>query len=220
MLRHPTRDRVALNIGGMANMTFLPAGSGTEGVIAFDTGPGNVLIDAAARRSFGMTFDRGGALARAGRVNARLFEALQLIPYFAQEPPKSTGREIFNDQLIELMMREFVHPSSPGEDVVATMTELTAWSIADHVQRYAASARDIIVSGGGAKNATLMERLAALMPTKDVLSSDALGMSADAKEAICFAWLAWRTLAGEPGNMPSVTGADREVVLGIVARPV
>jgi anhydro-N-acetylmuramic acid kinase len=99
------------------------------------------------------------------------------------------------------------------------MTELTAWSIADHVERFAPTAQDVIVSGGGTHNTVLMERLAALMPTRSVVASDAIGLSSDAKEAMCFAWLAWRTLAGKPGNMPAVTGADREVVLGVVARP-
>lgn len=216
MLHHATRRRVALNIGGMANITILDP-SAADFIRAFDTGPGNVLIDAATRVTFGKQYDDDGSIARAGRIATRVLEELQTLPYFAEEPPKSTGRELFNDELVATWYRRYMHPSTPSEDFVTTLTELTAWSIADHIRRYASATDDVIVSGGGVHNSWLMERIAHHLPSCSIVSSADTGISPDAKEAMCFAYLGWRTLQGLPGNIPSVTGASRPVVLGQIA---
>lgn len=220
-------DRVALNIGGMANITLLANNRITEqpnnrseearSITAFDTGPGNVLIDAICRRTFGTKYDADGRFARAGMINQRALEALMAHPYFAMEPPKSTGREVFNDAMAEDLYRRYAHPSVPGEDLIATVTELTAWSICDHIRRYQPTTKEVIVSGGGVHNSFLMERMRAHLPGTVFSSSVVHGVDPDAKEAMCFAYLAALTWHGLPGNLPSVTGASRPVVLGTIA---
>ncbi len=211
-------DVVALNIGGMANITILPAGADSTAIRAFDTGPGNVWIDAAARITFGMSYDANGATARAGVVIRSFFDELQRLPYFAAVPPKSTGREVFSEAEARRLITRYAHPSAPLEDVLSTMTELTAWSIADHVSRYAPSTTTIIASGGGVKNSFLMERLQAHCAERGLSAVVQIHPHADAKEAMAFAYLGWCTLQGLPGNIPSVTGARAAVVLGTVAR--
>lgn len=211
-------DRVAVNIGGMANVTLLPAGGSVESLQAFDTGPGNVLINAICEKTFGKRYDQDGTIAAAGDLLDTAFAELRSHPFFADEPPKSTGREVFNEALVEHLYRKWAHPSTPSEDLVTTLTELTAWSIADHIKRYQASTSEVIVSGGGVHNAYLMDRLRAYLPSARVIASSELGIDPDAKEAVCFAWLGWRTLNGMPGNAPSVTGARRSAILGSVAR--
>ncbi len=218
MLGSATEDCVAVNIGGMANVTLLPAGGSIDLLQAFDTGPGNVLINAICERTFGKRFDAKGALARAGNVIPQALEELQTHPFFAQEPPKSTGREVFNEVLVDHLYRRYAHPSIPSEDLVSTLTELTAWSIADHIHRYQPSTSGVFVGGGGVHNHFLMERLAHYLPDAVVRSCADVGIDPDAKEAMCFAWLGWRTQQGLVGNVPSVTGARSAVVLGSVCR--
>jgi anhydro-N-acetylmuramic acid kinase len=214
-LTRPDATVVALNIGGMANVTILPPNAGIDDVRAFDCGPGNVWIDAAARATFGKRYDEGGAIARAGRVIRPMLEECFAMPYFAAEPPKSTGRELFTLDEAKRLITKYSHPSAPLEDAVATMTEVTAWSIADHCKRYAPDARNVVVSGGGARNLFLLERL------QDHLGSDVsvtVHAHADEKEAMAFAYLGWLTLNGRPGNVLGATGAARRAVLGSVAR--
>ncbi|MCO6466067.1 MAG: anhydro-N-acetylmuramic acid kinase [Bradyrhizobiaceae bacterium] len=217
VLQSTTVDRVALNIGGMANITLLPAGGGLDDVRAFDTGPGNVLIDAVCKASFGKRFDNDGAIARSGIIIQRALSELQALPYFAQEPPKSTGRELFGEQMANDLWRRFSHPSMPSEDLITTLTELTAWSIADHIQRYQPSTTEVLVSGGGARNAFLLERLSSYLRNMVVKPTDTLGVPSDAKEAMAFAYLGYRTYHGLAGNIPTVTGATAPVVLGSIA---
>lgn len=217
MLTHTTDHVVALNIGGMANVTSLPPSTGMDGVVAFDTGPGNILIDAAMRFTFGKRRDDDGAFARSGRVLPAMLAALQADPYFEQRPPKSTGREHYNDAMVEALIKRYHHPSAPSEDVVTTVTELTAWSIADQIERFLPTASRVVASGGGIHNGYLMERLALALGERRLERADDHGLPSDAKEAMCFAWLAWRTLASLPGNLPSVTGADAPLVLGSIA---
>ncbi len=209
---------VALNIGGMANITVLPAHASPNSILAFDTGPGNVWIDAAARITFGMSYDANGEAARAGVVIGAMLEDLARLPYFATDPPKSTGREVFSEAEARKFITRYAHPSAPLEDVLTTMTELTAWSIADHVKRYAPATTEIVASGGGVKNSYLMERLAVACSAVGLTTLIEIHPHADAKEAMAFAYLGWRTLCGLPGNLPSVTGARRSAVLGSVSR--
>lgn len=217
MLRSPDSDRVAVNIGGMANITLLPKQGQLQDLIAFDTGPGNVLINAFCEKSYGKKFDEGGSIASAGQVIPGALEELQRHPYFSQAPPKSTGREVFNERFVDDLATGYLHPGSPSEDLVATVTELTAWSIAAHIKEHQPSTNEVIVSGGGAHNAYLMDRLRSLLSDMSVTTTDQHGLPVDAKEAMCFAYLAYRTLVGKPGNVPSVTGARNSAILGSIS---
>jgi len=195
LFRHPERARIALNIGGIANITVIPAGATSDQVIAFDTGPGNMVMDALAP-----PFDRDGVKARTGTLNERLLEELLKDPYYRKAPPKTAGREQYGEEFL-----------SSGIDVT-TAAELTARTIQIAVEQYPET-REVIVSGGGAHNSYLMERLRATLKPEVVTSAE-LGVNIDAKEAILFAVLAYESFRGRPGNVPSATGAREAVVLG------
>lgn len=202
-----------LNIGGIANLTVLRPG----GVLGFDTGPGNALMDAWIGRVSGARFDRDGALASAGKVAQPLLAELLRHPYLAKPAPKSTGREEFTDAwLTELLVR---HAKLAPADIQATLAEFTAATIADAVEAELPTAAPVYVCGGGAHNGYLMDRLAARMPERKLATTAELGIEPAWVEAMTFAWLAERHLAGEPGNVPSVTGAARPVVLGALFPP-
>ena len=211
LFRHPRKSRVALNIGGIANITVLPAAAEPADITAFDTGPGNMVIDALVRHHSGgkRQFDRNGALARRGSVHPRLLEAMLGDPYFKQKPPKSTGRERFGAEFVSGLLATGI----PVGDLIATATELTARSIASAILRYG-PASEVIVSGGGLHNRYLMERIGALLAGHKIESSKEYGVNPDAKEAIAFAVLAYETVRGRPGNLPSATGAKHLAVLG------
>lgn len=211
-----TINRVALNIGGMANITIIPKHCTENQVHAFDTGPGNVLINAVCRLSYGKQFDSGGQIARAGAIIPHALEMLQQHPYFELAPPKSTGRETFGDAMADELWRRYAHPSAPSEDLVATLTELTAWSIARHTIQYMPDCEEVIVSGGGAMNTYLLERIGFYLPSVAITTSATYGIDIQAKEAMAFAYLGYRTLHQLHGNIPSVTGASRSTVLGSV----
>jgi len=211
LFRHPTKNRVLLNIGGIANITYLKAGGTLEDVIAFDTGPGNCISDLISRRidADGPGYDRDGALAAQGSVNKQLIEKLLAHEYFHRPPPKSTDAPAMI-RLFNQAVEEFdTHPSNL--ELLATSTALTYFSIGQQLPKDA----QIIVSGGGAKNQLLMR---SLKDVKDqpVSDSEAHGMIVEAKEAIAFAILAAATLDAVPSNVPSATGAKRAVVLGSV----
>lgn len=201
LFRHDTKHRIALNIGGIANITVIPAGARAEDVIAFDTGPGNMIIDALAP-----PFDRDGAKARAGRVNEALLAELLRDPYYAQPPPKTAGREEYGAEFVQ----------RTGIDI-ATATELTVRTIAEAVGAYPAT-EEVIVSGGGAHNGYMMERLQALIRPR-LLPSSELGVHVDAKEAVLFALLAYETWHRRPGDIPSATGAKHPAILGKLSFP-
>jgi anhydro-N-acetylmuramic acid kinase len=202
---------VALNLGGIANITVLPDG------IAFDTGPANLPIDTyvAARSGGTLRFDRDGALAAAGRPASDLLDRLLDDPYFRRVPPKSTGREQYGMPFVA-RHREALD-ALPFEDAVATLAELCARSVADAIRRSSPSCARLIVSGGGARNPAIVAALRRLLPNVRVLVSDELGVDADAKEAIAFAVLALWTLRGRAANLPAVTGARGPRVLGSIA---
>jgi anhydro-N-acetylmuramic acid kinase len=217
LLRHPRKNRAVLNIGGIANVTLLPRQCPVERLIAFDTGPGNMLLDAAASiRSRGtLRFDRDGALAACGRVNSDSLRRLLKDPYYRKRPPKAAGREQFGIEYTRKLLRQ-MKPMSTA-DILATLTEVTAQTVTLAIRRFSPARvkwDELIVSGGGARNLFLMSRLEALMPATCVLSSNEVGIDLDAKEAIAFAILANETWHHHPGNVPSVTGAERPVILG------
>jgi anhydro-N-acetylmuramic acid kinase len=219
VFRRPDSGRILLNIGGIANVTVLPRGKGTDGVFAFDTGPGNVLIDEFLSHASGgrICFDEGGRLAAQGEVDEDLLEGFLEHPYFYEKPPKSTGREVFGAGFVALTLGEWGRRGERIEDVVATLTDFTALSIAGSIREYvlpAVQAKEVLVSGGGAHNATMMRRIADELDGLTVTSLETAGFSADAKEALAFAVLARETALGRPGNVPGATGASRPVVLG------
>jgi anhydro-N-acetylmuramic acid kinase len=207
LFRHRTRMRVALNIGGIANITSIPPGARGEDVVAFDTGPGNMVIDALARE-LGQPYDRGGKIAERGRVNTALLDELMTDHYYRRKPPKSAGREQYGAAFVERLKKTGL----AMEDLVATATVLTAATIALAVRPLGRA--DLIVSGGGVHNPQIMAHLAGFLPEASVSTSTDHGIDADAKEAIAFAVLAHETWRGRPANLPSATGARRAVVLG------
>lgn len=209
-----TRQRVVVNIGGIANITVLaPAGETT----GFDTGPGNTLIDEWCRQNLGQHFDRNGQWAAQGNVNEPLLDSLLSDNYFSLPPPKSTGREHFNAAWTERHLKGLTQAPRPA-DIQATLTELTAVSIARSITQTADDA-EIYVCGGGARNDTLMQRLAVHLPGKKIAPTTELGIEPDWVEAAAFAWLARARMRGEPGNIPAVTGASAAAVLGAVHQP-
>lgn len=204
-------DRVVLNIGGMANISVLPATGGE--VHGFDTGPGNALLDAWHRRHRGADYDHDGAWARGGRVDGELLARLLGHPYFAAPAPKSTGREEFNLAWLESLLHGTA--TSP-QDVQATLAALTVATITDAIEPEIPTSGEVFVCGGGAHNGLLMERLAARLRPRPVRSTATLGIDPDWVEAALFAWLARQTLDSLPGNLPSVTGAKHAVTLGSI----
>ncbi|MFN9772225.1 MAG: anhydro-N-acetylmuramic acid kinase [Burkholderiales bacterium] len=209
-----TRRRAVVNIGGIANVSLLPAGGGT--VTGFDTGPGNLLMDGWCERHLGAPFDRAGTWAAGGRVDAALLARLRDEPYFALPAPKSTGRDLFTMAWLDARLATLAAAPAP-RDVQATLAELTATTNADACR--ALDAQEARVCGGGAHNAHLMARLAALLTPAAVSGTDALGVDPGAVEALAFAWLARERLAGRAANLPAVTGARGPRVLGAVHAP-
>lgn len=217
LFRARDRARVAVNIGGIANITIIPGNAEPEQVLAFDTGPGNMVIDQIAARATGQRCDRDGALALSGEINLRFLEELLADPYYSRKPPKSAGREQYGAEFVE----RFYRAGLSHADAAATATMLTAATIADAIYNFAGAEEtepEVIVAGGGVHNPALMKALEAELPHCDVLSSAELGLDPDAKEAIAFAILAHESWLGRPGNLPSATGARRPVVLGKLSR--
>jgi anhydro-N-acetylmuramic acid kinase len=215
------RGVVALNLGGIANITVIPASAWPRNVFGFDTGPGNMVIDALAAHftSRRKTFDLDGRRARRGSLRKTLLDRMLKLPFFRQWPPKSAGREQFGS---EFLSRHFLREKSARpEDLLRTATELTALSVVSALHRFVlpqVQVDRVIVSGGGAHNQFLLERLGCLLPGIAIVSSETYGIPVDAKEAVAFALLADRTMRSLPGNLPSVTGARRPVVLGKLVR--
>ncbi len=209
VFRSPEVHRIILNVGGIANVTSLNPGSVT---IGFDTGPGNMLLDAWVQRHTGQAFDEGGMWASTGHVIPRLLDTLLTHPFFGLAPPKSCGREQFNIDWLQSNLAGNV----PAQNVQATLLELTARSITSAIECWCSRPDELVVCGGGAHNATLLRRLSVLLPQTWVMTSDTLGIGSDWVEALAFAWLARQTLLGLPGNLPDVTGARGERILGAI----
>ena len=217
------RGRVLQNIGGIANLTAIPAAAKADAAMAFDTGPGNMVMDALAQQLLGKAFDRNGACAARGAVlEAVLVWALRN-PYFELKPPRTAGREQFGREYAAEFLAACKQQSNKREDALATATALTAETIAQSYRKYVhprmkTSGVDYIVSGGGARNATLMAMLAQRLEPMgcELAASEEFGLPAEAKEAAAFALLAWQTWHRLPGNVPAATGAKRAVILGQV----
>ena len=232
MFRSAKVSRVLQNLGGIGNLTAIPAGAGVDGVMAFDTGPGNMVIDACMRRLYEREFDKSGAVARSGSVLQDVVERILEEEYFSALPPKSCGREQFGEAFVSrfiALCRKAGGRADRDEDVVATATALTAASVVDAYRRFVwghvgqaapLSPVEFVVAGGGTKNDVLMGMLRdGLEPLKvKVRMMEELGVPAQAKEAVAFALMAWLSWNGLPGNVPTATGAKRAVVLGKVSR--
>ena len=225
LFRDAKIGRVVQNLGGIANLTAIPASAAADRVFAFDTGPGNMVIDAVTEKLFGQAFDRGGKIAASGEVIEPVLKRVLRHKFFRAKPPKTAGREEFGREFVRDFLRQCGH--SRKQDVVATATALTAQSIADAVRKFvvpnsgaaAGSFGEMIISGGGAKNSTLIAMLAAELAPLGIVRrfTDELGLPSDAKEAVAFAVLAYETWHRRPSNVPSGTGAKRGAVLGKIS---
>lgn len=209
-----SRRRAVVNIGGIANVSLLPPGGGT--VTGFDTGPGNLLMDAWCERHTGAPYDRNGAWAASGSVVATLLARLRSEPYFGLKPPKSTGRDLFTPAWLDARL-DALSPSCRPQDVQATLAELTASTIADACRAF--GAEELRICGGGAFNAHLMDRIRERMMPAMVTSTEEIGVAPEAVEALAFAWLARERLLGRPANLPAVTGARGPRILGALYAP-
>jgi anhydro-N-acetylmuramic acid kinase len=224
LFAHPRRGRVLQNIGGIANFTAIPAAAKADAVLAFDSGPGNMVMDWLAQELFGKAYDPDGSLAASGTVIKPVLAELLKNPYFRQKPPRTAGREQFGREFSSTLLKACRRVSKRPEDALATATALTAETIARAYKRFAHPLMgevpvDYVVSGGGARNRTLMAMLSKrLSPMGCELStSEQFGLPAEAKEAAAFALLAWQCWHRLPGNVPSATGAARPVLLGQVS---
>lgn len=208
----PDRARAVQNLGGIGNVTFLPAGGELADVIAFDTGPGNMAIDAAAARVTGgaQTQDTDGRLARAGKVDPVLLKKLLADPFLRRPPPRSTGRERYGEAFVEVLWRR----GHRGPDLVATLTAFTAASIADAYARWLPPVDEVVLGGGGVHNPALVAHLCARLAPVPVRTHAEFGIPDDAKEAIAFALLGHATLLGRCASLPAATGAARGAILG------
>lgn len=222
LYRSSSKNRALQNIGGIGNVTYLAKNAKIEDVIAFDTGPGNMMIDAAVEilTNGQLTYDDGGKIAMKGKVIENSLKSLMEHEYFTLPIPKSTGRERFGINFTKLIVSDLVSQNHKPEDIIATVTKFTAMSIYDQYKKFILKHHpidEIIISGGGAKNDTLLSYLQELFPSTILLTQDQLGHSNDAKEAIAFALLANETIHGNDNNVPSATGAKSNVVLGKIA---
>lgn len=202
-------NRVIVNSGGISNLTWLPS---TGTITGFDCGPGNLLLDAWAQINLGTPFDRDGAWSDSGKVIPDLKQTMLAHPFFAAPPPKSTGRDMFH---LEWLKRQLPAQYAPA-DIQATLLEVSAYAIADSINRHCLGANEVYLCGGGAHNSALRKRLSALLPNLTILLTNTLGIDADWVEAAAFAWLAYQTQHALPGNLPAVTGAKGPRILGAI----
>jgi len=218
---HEQHGRWLLNIGGMANVTWVPRRGMAEGAFAFDTGPGVAVIDAITRRlDPDAPYDENGERARRGKPVAKLLEELLANPYFAEPPPKSTGRERFGIEYADKLLARVKKAGGSDNDAVATATALTAETIGRAIEKWGKGKGEgegdveVVISGGGAKNPALVERLAAKVQPRPVVSFDRVFFDGEAKEAVAFAFLGYQTVTGKAGNLPAATGARGPRILG------
>ena len=224
LFRHATKNRLLLNLGGIANVTALPAGCDVDEVLAFDTGPANMIIDACMQQLYGRRFDKDGAVAARGKVLDGVVAKLMKASYFSAPPPKSCGREEYGDAFVTRFLALCEREGARKQDVIATATAFTAETILDAYRRFCLTplqqrTTELFAAGGGVHHATLMHRLregfAALKVR--VATTEEEGLATEAKEAAAFALMGWLTWHGLPGNVPSATGAARPVILGRIS---
>ncbi|MCY6960062.1 anhydro-N-acetylmuramic acid kinase AnmK [Clostridium brassicae] len=209
------KNRALQNIGGIGNVTVIPAMCNLDDIYAFDTGPGNMIIDEVTKRLKGCPYDMNGAFAALGKVDENILKELMNIDYIKMEPPKTTGRELFGSQFVDKLLNKFNRISS--EDIIATVTMFTAKSISENYRRFIFTKNkidEVIIGGGGSYNKTLIGMLEKLMPECRILTGEDIGMSSDAKEAVAFAVLANETMNGNCSNVMRATGAKKRVILG------
>ncbi|MBI1802968.1 MAG: anhydro-N-acetylmuramic acid kinase [Ignavibacteriae bacterium] len=220
MLRSRTMNRAVLNIGGIANITVLPRNCSIGDVVAFDTGPGNMIIDALTHRFINKPFDNGGMIASRGHIIPELLQWMIKHPYLRLKPPKSTGREAFGQVFVDEVLKR--GRGMEPADLVATSAEFMALSIFQSYLRFIrrkTPLAELFVSGGGVHNAYVMEALRRYFTGISIRTTDELGISSDAKEALCFALFANEAVAGHAGNVPGATGARMQTILGVIALP-
>lgn len=223
LYRDPKRGRMALNIGGIANVTVIPAAARPEDVFAFDTGPGNMIVDGLVERATRgrQRFDRNARMALAGKTIPGLLKKLMGEPYLRKAPPKTAGREQFGGEFAEGLMAWGIKRRARKEDLIRTATVFTSLSIADALRRFVlplARVEEMIVSGGGARNPLIVAELAMALPGIELISSSRFGVPEEAKEAFAFAVLAYEAFHGRTNNLPRATGAKRAVVMGKMVR--
>jgi len=214
---HEAQGRLLLNLGGMANYTWVPRRGVAEGAFAFDTGPGVAVIDAVTRRvDPDAAYDQGGERARRGRPSKKVLEEFLADAYFDEAPPKSTGRERFGIEYADRLLARVRAAGGSDNDAVATATELTSESIGRAIDRWPGKDKpgELVISGGGAQNPALVERLATRVQPRAVVLFDQLFFSGEAKEAVAFAFMGYQTVLGRPGNLPEATGARGPRILG------
>ena len=213
--RSKTKNRILLNLGGIANLTMLPRNCSLNEVTAFDTGPGNMIVDALMQRLYRKQYDCNGIVASNGMISLDLLRWMNKHPFLKRKPPKSTGREEFGDAFVDELLKHALHYDKA--DIIASASFFTAKSVFDSYGRFVKKrmrADELIISGGGAKNGYLVESLRTLFTGTTIRFSDEFGVPSEAKEAMCFAVLASETMAGHTTNLPSATGAARSVTLG------
>jgi len=221
LFARPDRGRVILNLGGIANVTVLPAGAPSSAVAGFDTGPGNVLLDEFVRTA-GLAdcgYDEDGRLAAAGRIQPDLLSDLLRHPFLRRRPPKSTGREAFGPAFVTQFRGRLPAAGVKDRDGLATLAAFTVEAVVQNLRDFVfpgTTVHELVVTGGGARNGFVMRRLAESLPERTVVSSDDIGFPGRALEAVAFAWLAYLTATGQPGNLPAVTGACGPRILGCI----
>lgn len=209
-------NRAIINIGGIANITYLSKTDALQGfgsVIGFDSGPGNMLLDAWAKLKLGKDYDANGEWAATGVVLSTILDNMLAEPYFALPPPKSTGRDLFNDDWLK---QHILYPHCRPQDIARTIVELSAYTICQALTKYCPDVDEVYLCGGGARNTLLINTLKAMLKDSPVLDTDVLGVGVDWLEAVAFAWLAKQTLENKPSNLPAVTGAKGLRVLGAI----
>ncbi len=220
MFQSCTLNRIILNVGGIANITILKKNTPIQEVSAYDTGPGNMVIDALMKRLYDKDYDENGLIARSGNVSEDLLIGLFEHAFFRKPIPKSTGREEFGGSFVDNLIKSGARYKLSPEDIIATATELTARSIFDSL-KFTSLRNDevdeLLISGGGSHNNAITDSLKKYFSKSKVLQTDSYNIPVDAKEAICFAVLANETISGKPGNLPSVTGATRQAILGTIS---
>lgn len=208
------------NIGGIGNVTLLVKNGREQDIVAFDTGPGNMVIDALMRKFYNKPYDVNGEVGGKGNVQEKLLDEWMRIPYISEKPPKSTGRELFGEQFVKRYVD--LYPQISGDDFIATATMFTAKSIAHNYEKFLipiAEIDDVVLSGGGSHNLTIIKMLKILLPKQNVITQEELGFSSDAKEAVAFAVLAYESFYGRIGNSIAATGASEKVILGNITMP-